>query len=84
MAIKRSTITALLVGMSFGVLAFGAQAEDAWKYKVDVWSVPFDMHSKTTTMEYVPLAKADKNYKICASFPHMKEFVLAGRRLRND
>jgi protein TorT len=71
---KTAALLAGIGGIGLCAFSFGAQAQEAaWKYKVDVWSVPFDMHSKTSTMEYVPLAKADKNYNICASFPHMKD-----------
>lgn len=76
MAIMHSRRVGALAGavISLSALISSAHGEEpAWKYKVDVWSVPFDTKSATRQMEYVPLAKADKKYDICASFPHMKD-----------
>lgn len=65
----------VLVALGMVVALQGnARADNApWHYKVDVWTVPFDAKSATTEMQYVPLAKADRKFDICASFPHMKD-----------
>lgn len=74
MAVTLCKRAGILASLSLAIALSGAKAEDAaWNYKVDVWSVPFDTKSATTELKYVPLAKADKKYEICASFPHMKD-----------
>lgn len=40
---------------------------------VEVWDPPFDMSSPRSAMDYTPLEKASKKWKICVSFPHMKD-----------
>ncbi len=51
----------------------GASAQDWYPYPVEVWNPPFDMASPRTTVDYVPLEKAEKAWDICVSFPHMKD-----------
>ncbi len=53
--------------------AGSASAADWFPYSVEVWDPPFDMASPRTTVDYVPLDKADKPWEICVSFPHMKD-----------
>ena len=50
-----------------------ASAQDWYPYPVEVWDPPFDMASPRTTVDYVPLDKAEKAWDICVSFPHMKD-----------
>ena len=50
-----------------------ASAQDWYPYPVEVWNPPFDMASPRTTVDYVPLDKAEKAWDICVSFPHMKD-----------
>ena len=50
-----------------------ASAQDWYPYPVEVWDPPFDMASPRTTVDYVPLEKAEKAWDICVSFPHMKD-----------
>ena len=40
---------------------------------MEVWDPPFDITSPRTTVDYVPLEKAEKAWDICVSFPHMKD-----------
>ncbi|MDE0530262.1 MAG: TMAO reductase system periplasmic protein TorT [Albidovulum sp.] len=54
-------------------LAGSASADDWYPYPVEVWDPPFDMASPRTTIDYVPLEKAEKAWDICVSFPHMKD-----------
>ena len=55
-------------------LCLGNAAADNWyPYPVEVWDPPFDMGSPRTTVDYVPLEKAEKAWDICVSFPHMKD-----------
>ena len=62
-----------LAGASIVALCAAPASSAEWIYKVDVWDPPFKMDSPTTETQYVPLDKASKSYKICASFPHMKD-----------
>lgn len=50
-----------------------ASAADWFPYPVEVWDPPFDMNSPRTTVDYVPVAKAEQPWEICVSFPHMKD-----------
>lgn len=46
---------------------------DWYPYPVETWSPAFDMKSPRTDVDYTPLEKASKKWKICVSFPHMKD-----------
>lgn len=61
---------AALVTISVGALA----ASDSWfPYKIEVWDKAFDMASPRHMIEYTPLEKASQKWKLCVSFPHMKD-----------
>jgi protein TorT len=61
---------AALVTISVGALA----ASGAWfPYKIEVWEKAFDMASPRHMIDYTPLEKASQKWKICVSFPHMKD-----------
>ncbi|SMF56614.1 monosaccharide ABC transporter substrate-binding protein, CUT2 family [Tistlia consotensis] len=62
--------TLLAAGAGFGGAALAA---DWYPYTVESWNPPFDMSSPRTTVDYVPLKKADKPWQLCVSFPHMKD-----------
>jgi len=52
----------------------GAYAADAWyPYKIEVWEKAFDMASPRHEIDYSPVEKAAQKWKICVSFPHMKD-----------
>ena len=57
-------LTALLLGCSW------AHAES---FKVEVWNPPFNMESPRTSQDYTTLEKASKKWRVCVSFPHMKD-----------
>jgi protein TorT len=50
-----------------------AQAKKWYPFPVEEHNPPFDMNSPVTRVMYEPLAKADKKWNICVSFPHMKD-----------
>ena len=50
-----------------------ALAADWFPYKIEVWEKAFDMGSPRHTVDYVPLEKASQKWKLCVSFPHMKD-----------
>ena len=59
--------------VAIGLSATGVLAQGKWTYPVEVWDPPFDMASPRTTVDYTPLDKAAQKWKICVSFPHMKD-----------
>ncbi len=64
------------IGIGLTSLVFGMQAADAadwYPMTVDVWTDAFNMEGPRKNVEYTPLAKAEKKWDICVSFPHMKD-----------
>jgi len=56
------------------IYAFPAQADLKWyPCPVDVWSEPFNMESPRVLVDYVPLEKSSKKWRISVFFPHMKD-----------
>ena len=54
------------------------QAASWYPYKAEVTQPPFAADGKVSMVEYVPLTKASKKWKICVSFPHMKDAYWLG------
>ena len=50
-----------------------AVAASWYPYKIEVWEKAFDMASPRHTVDYTPVDKAAQKWKICVSFPHMKD-----------
>lgn len=48
-----------------------AASEESWH--LDTWSPPFDYSGQSTTVQYRPLSRAQKPWRICASYPHLKD-----------
>ena len=74
----RTAFGLIVVGglVALGTLAIPiAGAEDAkwYPFPVEVWDPPFNMDSPRKEIEYQPVAKAEKEWDICVSFPHMKD-----------
>ena len=42
-------------------------------WALEAWSPPFDFRSPTTTITYRPLERASQKWRICASYPHLKD-----------
>ncbi len=70
---KKSIKSLAFVGAAAICWVGSASAQDWYPYPVEVWDPPFDMASPRTTVDYVPLEKAEKAWDICVSFPHMKD-----------
>lgn len=70
----------LVVASAFALLASAGPsfAGEWFPLKVDIWDPPFDMSSPRKQVEYTPLAKAAAPYKICVSFPHLKDAYWLG------
>ena len=52
------------------VLGSGAQ-ELVWE--LETWQVPFDYSSPSRPVRYEPLERATRKWRICASYPHLKD-----------
>ena len=65
----RSRAAAALASM---VLALGAGAEEP-VWELETWAVPYDYTSRSRPVRYVPLERATKKWRICASYPHLKD-----------
>ena len=51
-----------------------AFAEKQWyPFPVYSWDTPFERNSSRTEVDYIPLHKAERKWKICVSFPHIKD-----------
>jgi len=55
------------------VLLLGCAWAHAESFKIEVWNPPFNMESPRTTQDYTTLEKASKKWRVCVSFPHMKD-----------
>jgi len=62
----------LVLAMIFGCIA-PSFAADWFPLQVQVWDDPFVRESSRKTVDYIPLEKAVKKWKICVSFPHVKD-----------
>ena len=66
--LKAQLLSATIIIAALGLSAIAASAEDAWSFKLD--SVK---EKAKTRIEYKPLDKAEKKWKLCALFPHLKD-----------
>ncbi len=64
---KLAAITAAVASLSAA-----AVAGQWYPYKIEVWD-SFDMASPRHLVDYTPLEKASQKWKLCVSFPHMKD-----------
>ena len=71
----RMTLSVVAVSLAFSA---GASAKN-W-YPIDAESTlpDFAPDGKKTDIVYIPLLKAEKNWKICASLPHLKDAYWLG------
>lgn len=60
----------LVLGLTFSSQAF---AKSWYPYDANQVVPPFTANGKQKPVSYVPLKKAEKPWKICVSFPHMKD-----------
>ena len=59
----------ILAAMMFAIPA--SAAEDIWL--LETWATPFDYRSASSEIRYEPLPSASKKWRICASYPHLKD-----------
>ena len=74
---KRSAVAAgaVAAGAALALAGAGAygQGKKWYPFSVEEHNPPFDMASPVKEVMYSPLEKAEKKWKICVSFPHMKD-----------
>lgn len=66
MARITTALTLLLV-----VISAASRAGQGWP--IDTWTPPFDYHGKLQHLNYEPLVRAARPWRICASYPHLKD-----------
>ncbi|MDQ0390378.1 TMAO reductase system periplasmic protein TorT [Labrys monachus] len=74
MTLRSTLLTASIVAF----IAGAAHAEDWFPYKAMKTEPPFATDGKQEEVSYMPLAKASQPWKICVSFPHMKDAYWLG------
>ena len=62
----------LTAALAWMVPAFGAGAQEP-VWELETWEVPFDYSSPSRAVRYEPLGRATKKWRICASYPHLKD-----------
>ena len=72
------TIVKFLLAGSAVVMAGTAHAKDWFPYDAAKIEPPFVADGKSVDVSYVPLDKASQPWKICVSFPHMKDAYWLG------
>lgn len=53
-------------------IAISAQADDE-VWLLETWATPFNYKSQSRTIRYTPLQAANRKWRICASYPHLKD-----------
>ena len=48
-------------------------SSDTPTWDLETWAIPFDYSSPTQAIKYQPLDTASKKWRICASYPHLKD-----------
>ena len=68
----------VFAGAAVFAAATPASAADWFPYRAEEVTPAFDPNGKASPVEYTPLEKASKPWKICVSFPHMKDAYWLG------
>lgn len=61
---------AFLVALLLLLAGSGLRAET---WELDVWDPPFRYEGRPQSIEYQPLEKAERPWRLCASYPHLKD-----------
>ena len=76
---RQALLPLILISGLLGPLNALAQApepgleNDRETWSLEVWSPPFDFESPSREVTYEPLESASKRWRICASYPHLKD-----------
>ncbi|MBL8582693.1 MAG: TMAO reductase system periplasmic protein TorT [Rhizobiaceae bacterium] len=63
----------LLTALLHLTAANAASLEGVQTWAVDSWQPPFDYSGRPNPIEYTPLARASRPWRICAAYPHIKD-----------
>lgn len=63
----------VIVGGVLLVPIQGPAVDGARPFPVDVWEPPFNQQRQHVRKQYVPLTHASKEWRVCASIPHLKD-----------
>ena len=66
-------ILIIFTGLMAGLLLAPVTGAEESTWELETWVTPFDYTSKTNLVNYQPLEKAQKKWRICASYPHLKD-----------
>ena len=69
---RRRPVLWVTAALAWLVPAFGAGAQEP-VWELETWQVPFDYSSPSRAVRYQPLGRATKKWRICASYPHLKD-----------
>ena len=64
-AITLAAVTPLTFGLG------NVRADEPWR--LETWATPFDFQSQSEIIDYRPLTEATQKWRICASYPHLKD-----------
>ena len=62
-----------MAGLIAGLLLIPVTGAEEPTWELETWDTPFDYTSRTNPVSYQPLEKAQKKWRICASYPHLKD-----------
>ncbi|MBT3558591.1 MAG: TMAO reductase system periplasmic protein TorT [Rhodospirillales bacterium] len=67
-----------LISITFGVALLLplsvplARANDS-PWQLETWQTPYDYQSPSSVIQYAPLEKSSQKWRLCASYPHLKD-----------
>ena len=70
--LARLALGLALTGLFVAAVTSSPRAEPA-TWSLETWSKPFDFESPSRTIDYPPLDRASRKWRICASYPHLKD-----------
>ncbi|WP_282606379.1 TMAO reductase system periplasmic protein TorT [Pelagibius sp. Alg239-R121] len=56
-----------------GFFAFEVRADGIKTWRLEVWEKAFDYRSPSKIVEYEPLQRASRPWRICVAYPHLKD-----------
>lgn len=62
----------MLFVLMLALPGFPALAQDD-EWRLETWQTPYDYQSPSRLIAYQPLAKASRRWRICTSYPHLKD-----------
>jgi protein TorT len=74
-AVTNRAMTALWIWVLAALVSHGLghAAEGIPEWDLEVWQQPFRYDSPSHEIQYRPLATANRQWKLCVSYPHMKD-----------